>query len=133
MIDRALPLDEQVKQIASIAPTVHYVFDAVGGKDTVEVTARSLGSQGGRIVTTLPADASVLAAYKNVSATAIYGAPANHQETAIPLWTHLEEALKSGDILPLPYKVAGGLEKTSEAFSAIKKASGYKVIVHPQE
>jgi hypothetical protein len=44
----------------------------------------------------------------------------------------LEEALKKGDIIPLPHKDGGGLDKTAEALQAVKKASGYKIIVHPQ-
>jgi len=133
LIDRSLPLDEQVKKIHSIAANIDYVFDAVVGKDTVEVGARSLGAKGGRIVTVLPVDEATLALYPNVSVSYIFSGPVAHQESATPLWTNLEQALKKGDILPLPYKVQGGLDKTSEAFAAIKKASGYKVIVHPQE
>ena len=71
--------------------------------------------------------------YKNVTVANIWSSPVAHPDSATPLWTGLEEALKNRDILPLPYKVQGGLDKTAEAFEAIKKASGYKVIVHPQE
>jgi len=67
LIDRSLPLDEQEQQIASIASTVDYVFDPIVGKDTIEVAARSLGFEGGRIVVTLKADPSLLASYQNVS------------------------------------------------------------------
>jgi NADPH:quinone reductase-like Zn-dependent oxidoreductase len=133
LIDRSLSLDEQVKKIHSIAANIDYVFDGVVGKDTVEVGARSLGSKGGRIVTVLPVDEALLAPYKNVTHSYIFSSPVAHQASATPLWTSLEEALKKGDILPLPYKVEGGLDKTAAAFAAVKKASGYKVIVHPQE
>ena len=110
-----------------------YVFDPIVGKDTIEVAARSLGFEGGRIVVTLKADPSLLASYQNVSTAYIYSNPIEHQGSAVPLWTHLEKMMHNGDILPLPYQIHGGLDKTSEAFYAVKKASGYKVIIHPQE
>jgi NADPH:quinone reductase-like Zn-dependent oxidoreductase len=133
LIDRSLSLDEQVKKIQSIAPHIDYVFDTVVGKDTVEVGARSLRSKGGRLVTVLSVDEAALAPYKNVTVSYIYSSPVAHPESATPLWSSLEEALKKGDILPLPYRVEGGLDKAAAAFAAIKKASGYKVLIHPQE
>ena len=46
----------------------------------------------------------------------------------------MTEALKTGEIKPLPHKVhEGGLANITEALNAVKKASGYKVVVHPQE
>lgn len=85
------------------------------------------------IVGSLPIDASVIAAHKNVAGKNIVSSPPDHQDSGTKLWTHLEEALRKGDILPLPYKVGGGLAQTAEALQAVKKASGYKVVVHPQE
>jgi hypothetical protein len=41
--------------------------------------------------------------------------------------------LKKEEIVPLPYVVEGGLAKTADGLRAVKKASGYKVIIHPQE
>lgn len=85
------------------------------------------------IVGSLPINASVIAAHKNVAGKNIVCSPPDHQDSATKLWTHLEEALRNGDILPLPYKVGGGLTQTAEALQSVKKASGYKVVVHPQE
>jgi hypothetical protein len=97
------------------------------------LAARSFGSKGGSIVGALTIEPSVLSDYKNVSAKSIYSNPFAHEETATKGWTKLEELLRNGDIQPLPYKVAGGLAKAAEALKAVKQASGYKVLVHPQE
>lgn len=59
--------------------------------------------------------------------------PLQHQAESAKVWIHLEEALRKGDIKPLPYQVGGGLANITEALQAVKKASGYKVVVHPQE
>lgn len=133
VIDRFLPQDTQVEQIRSIAPTLQYAWDPIASIDTSELAARSFRDQCGLIVGSLPINASVLAAHKNVSGKHIVSNPVDHQESATILWTHLEEALRKGDIIPLPYQVGGGLAKTAEALQSVKKASGYKVIVHPQE
>ena len=133
VIDRSLPMDTQVDQIRSIAPTLQYAWDPIASADTSELAARSFGDQGGLIVGSLPIDKSVLAAHKNVSGKHISSDPVGHQASATTLWTHIEEALRKGDIVPLPYQVGGGLAKTAEALKSVKKASGYKVIVHPQE
>lgn len=132
-IDRSLPADAQVDQIRSIAPNLQYAWDPIASKETSELAARSFGSQGGLIVGSLPIDASVIAAHKNVAGRNIVSNPLLHQDSATELWTHLEEALRKGDILPLAYKVGGGLAQTAEALQSVKKASGYKVVVHPQE
>jgi len=85
------------------------------------------------IVGSLPIDTSVIAAHKNVAGKNIVSNPVDHQDSATKLWTHLEKALREGDILPLPYKVGGGLAQTAEALQSVKKASGFKVVVRPQE
>jgi NADPH:quinone reductase-like Zn-dependent oxidoreductase len=133
IIDRSLPADVQVEEIRSIAPHLQYAWDPVASKDTSELAARSFGPQGGLIVASLPIDPTVIAAHKNVSAKHIISNPADHQPSATILWTNLDEALKKGDILPLPYRIGGGLAQTADALKAVKTASGYKVIVHPQE
>jgi NADPH:quinone reductase-like Zn-dependent oxidoreductase len=134
VIDRTLPIDDQVAEIKSIAPALQHAWDAIGSKETNELVARSFGSQGGQIVASLPVDQDVLAEHKNVSGKGIYGAPVNnHVESATKIWSHIEEALRKGDVLPIPHKVWGGLATTADALQAVKKASGYKVIVHPQE
>ena len=75
----------------------------------------------------------MIAAYKYVSGKSISSNPLGHQASATVVWSHLEEALRNGDIVPLPYQFGGGLEEIAEALHSVKKASGYKVIVHPQE
>jgi hypothetical protein len=85
------------------------------------------------IVGSLPINSDVLSAHKNVSGRHIVSNPVDHRASASVVWSHLEEALRTGDIQPLPHKVGGGLAKTAEALQSVKKASGYKVIVHPQE
>lgn len=134
VIDRTLPIDDQVAEIKSIAPSLQHAWDAIGSKETNRLVARSFGSQGGQFVASLQVDTETLSEHKNVSGKGIYGSPLdNHVESATKVWTHLEEALKKGDLLPTPHKVWGGLSVTAEALKAVKKASGYKVIVHPQE
>lgn len=91
---------------------------------------RCFGQQGGQIRGTLPIDVS---SYRNVSGHVIASNPFLHQTEAAKFWPHVAEYLAKGEIHCLPYQVAGGLEKTPEALEAVKKASGYKVIVHPNE
>jgi hypothetical protein len=86
------------------------------------------------IVSSLPVDEGVLKGFKNVEGRDIVGSPSLHVETASKFWPHVEEALRKGDLLPIPHKVApGGLAGVAEALQSVKKASGYKVVVHPQE
>src|SRR5215471_798803 len=102
VIDRSLPMDIQVEQIRSIAPTLHYAWDPISSIDTAELAARSFGGQSGLIVGSLPINPSVLATHKNVSGKHIVSDPVEHQSSATILWTHVEEALRKGDIMPLP-------------------------------
>lgn len=130
IIDRHQSEEQQIEEIKSIAPKLQYAWDAICTKDTVAIAARSFGPIGGQIIGSLQIDVSQ---YPDVSGRGIYGSPVVHAKTATVTWTHLEEALKNGDIKPLPHKVWGGLAKTAEALQAVKKASGEKIIVHPQE
>jgi NADPH:quinone reductase-like Zn-dependent oxidoreductase len=133
-IDRSLSIDEQVSKIHSIAPSLAYAWDAIGVKDTNILAARSFGSEGGLIVSSMPVNADVLGKYKNVKGKNIYSNPLVHQESATKVWSNIEEALKKGEFKPLPYKVApGGIAGIAEALQTVKKASGYKVVVHAQE
>jgi hypothetical protein len=85
-------------------------------------------------VSSTEVDKDILAEYKNVQGTNFFSMPHLHVESATKIWSHVEEALKKGEILPLPYKVApGGLGGVAEALESVKKVSGYKVVVHPQE
>lgn len=130
IIDRHQSDEQQIEEIKSLAPELQYAWDAISSKETVAIAARSFGPNGGKIIGSLQIDVSQ---YPQVSGRGIYGSPVNHAKTATVIWTHLEEAFKIGDIKPLPYKVWGGLAKTAEALQAVKKASGEKIIVHPQE
>jgi len=132
VIDRSQSLKSQVEQIRSIAPNLDAAFNTIGNEETDRVAAGSFASNG-RIASTLPVSEAVLAEYPKASGNMIYSSPIAHPENAAKAWTHLEEALKKGDLLPLPGHVFGGLSSTPEALQAVKKASGYKVIVHPQE
>ena len=72
--------------------------------------------------------------YKNVKGKDIFSGPSAHPESATKIWSRMTEALKTGEIKTLPHKVhEGGLANITEALNAVKKASGYKVVVHPQE
>jgi NADPH:quinone reductase-like Zn-dependent oxidoreductase len=134
VIDRTLPIDDQVAEIKSIAPALQHAWDPIGSKETNALIARSFGSHGGQFVASLQVDQDALTEYKNVSGKGVYGSPLNnHVESATKVWSHLEEALRKGDVLPIPHKVWGGLAATAEALKAVKKASGYKVVVRPQE
>jgi NADPH:quinone reductase-like Zn-dependent oxidoreductase len=133
-IDRGLSVDEQASKIHSIAPSLEYAWDAIGAKDTSTLAARAFGPEGGLIVSSLPISADVLGEYKNVKGKNINSSPLTHQESAAKVWSNLEEALKKGDFKPLPYKIApGGIAGIAEALHSVKKASGYKVVVHAQE
>ena len=131
VIDRTLSLNQQIEQIRSIAPSLNAAFNTVGSKETDLLAAQSFSS-GGRIVSALEVSKDV-SEYSNVTGNQIYGSPVAHPESATKAWTHIEEALKTGKFLPLPLKVYGGIEDVAEALKAVKKASGYKVIIHPQE
>lgn len=88
------------------------------------------GEHGGQIRGTLAIDVSQ---YPNISGHAIASNPFLHQTEAAKWWPHVAEYLAKGEIQCLPYQVAGNLDKTTEALLAVKKASGYKVMVHPNE
>jgi len=133
IIDRSLPVDEQVKQIQSIAPALEYAWDAIGNEQTNTLAARSLSAKGGLIVSSLPVSKDILAKHSNVKGKNIVSDPILHEKSAAKIWSHVEEALRSGKLLPIPHQVFGGLASTAEALQAVKKASGYKVIVRPQE
>ena len=105
-------------------------MDAISYKETVAFAAQCFGEQGGQIRGTLPID---LSSYPNVAGHGIASNPFLHQAEAAKFWPHVAEYLANGKIHCLPYQVAGGLEKTAEALDAVKKASGYKVMVHPNE
>jgi len=130
IVDRHQSEEQQIEEIKSIAPELQYAWDAISSEDTVALAARSFGPNGGQIIGSHPIDVSK---YPHVSGRGIYSSPAAHEKTAAVAWSHLADALKKGDIKPLPYKVWGGLAKTAEALQAVKKASGEKIIVHPQE
>lgn len=134
LIDRSLPLSAQVEQIKAIAPKLQYVWDCIGSKDTNTLAAQSFGSEGGLIVSSLPVSKEVLAEYKNVQGRDIFSGPSAHPDSAARVWGRMTQALEGGEIRPLPYRVhEGGLAKITEALGAVKKASGYKVVIHPQE
>jgi NADPH:quinone reductase-like Zn-dependent oxidoreductase len=132
VVDRSQPVETQAEKIRSIAPSLEAAVNAVGLPDTDAVIAASLAS-GGRFISTLDVSEEVLSKHPDISGKMIIGVPMMHPESATQAGVHLTEALKSGKFLPLPYKVYGGLEKTADALQAVKKASGYKVLVHPQE
>lgn len=72
--------------------------------------------------------------YTNVKGKSIYSGPSAHPESAAKIWSKMTQALKDGTIKPLPYKVHdGGLDKIYDALQAVKKVSGYKIVIHPQE
>jgi NADPH:quinone reductase len=130
VIDRSLDDDKQIEKIKSIAPDLQYAWDAICSKDTVAIAARSFGTKGGQIVGSLSVD---VRQYPGVSGRGIVGDPLGHAKTADVAWSHLEEMLKKGDFKPLPYTVVGGLSKTAEALQAVKKASGEKILIRPQD
>ena len=130
IIDRFHGEEKQIEEIKAVAPDLQYAWDAISSKDTVTIAASSFGPKGGQIIGSLPVD---VRRYPRVSGRMIIGNPLDHAKTAAVAWTHLEVMFKNGDIKPLPYKVWGGLTSTPEALQAVKKASGEKIIVHPQE
>jgi len=132
VIDRTQPIDAQVEQIRYIAPSLDAAVNAVGVKETDAVIAKSLVS-GGRFISVLDVDKGVLAENPNVSGKMIIGIPSMHPESGNKVGIHLTDALETGKLLPFPYKVYGGLESIAEALQAVKKASGYKVLIHAQE
>ena len=134
VIDRSLPRSDQVKQIKSIAPDLQYSWDCIGNKETNTLAAQSFRPQGGEIVSSLEVSKEVLAEYTNVMGRSIYSGPSAHPESATKIWSKMTHALQDGIIKPLPYKVHdGGLDNIYDALQAVKKVSGYKVVVHPQE
>lgn len=134
LIDRSLPLSTQVEQIKAITPNLQYAWDCIGSKDTNTLAAQSFGPEGGLIVSSLPVSKEVLAEYKHVQGRDIFSGPSAHPDSAARVWGRMTKALEGGQIRPLPYRVhEGGLAKITEALGAVKKASGYKVVIHPQE
>jgi len=59
--------------------------------------------------------------------------PVVNSENSAMVWTYLEKALRKCDFLPFPVKVGGGLGRIAEALRDVKKARGYRIVVHPQE
>ena len=124
-----------MEQIRSIAPDLEWAWDAISYPETIEVAARSFGPKGGLVVGSLGASFEKVdfKQFENVTGRGIFSNPLNHVESATITWTGLENALRKGDIKPLPFVVAGGLEKTADGLRAVKSASGFKVVIHPQE
>jgi NADPH:quinone reductase-like Zn-dependent oxidoreductase len=134
IIDRTQSPATQVQQIRAIAPDLCYAWDPVGTKETNLLAAESIGPSGGHFVSALPVDEDILTQFPKVKGIEIVGNPLSHMETVAKTWNALEEALRTGEFVPLPEKVwPGGLGNVEEALKAVKKASGHKIVVHPQE
>jgi hypothetical protein len=70
---------------------------------------------------------------ENVDGRGIIGSPEMHKESASKFLPRVPGLLESGELLPMPFKVAGGLDKVGEGIENTVKASGYKLIIHLQE
>ena len=69
-----------------------------------------------------------------VTGRGIYSGPMAHVESAGRIWGEMTGAVERGLVRGFPYRVEeGGVGGIKGGLEAVKKASGYKVVIHPQE
>jgi len=69
-----------------------------------------------------------------VTGRGIYSGPMAHVESAGRIWGEMTGAVERGLVRGCRYRVEeGGVGGIKGGLEAVKKASGYKVVIHPQE
>ncbi|KAL7267195.1 hypothetical protein RUND412_010227 [Rhizina undulata] len=117
---------------------LRYAFDAISSEDTQRIAMEAMADNHKVHLTTVNQPVKDRSTFPRKSVEpawdVVYGYTHIQKEYSVPFFSNVDSWLASGQLIPAPKEVVGGLEKINEALERLEAGvSALKLIIKPQE